>query len=36
MRCVNLQGTILLMFLGNLEEMDLIYPWSIVIIHCLE
>ena len=24
------------MFLGNLEEMDLIYPWSIVIIHCLE
>jgi len=24
------------MFFGNLEEMDLIYPWSIVIIHCLE
>ena len=28
--------SILLMFFGNSEEMDLIYPWSIVIIHCLE
>ena len=28
--------SILLMFFGNLEEMDLISPWSIVIIHCLE